>query len=249
MFPKRKRDGDQPKGSEPRKRIRMGPVDAYVRQANKNQEDIEYRRGWMDPKAAGSSFSEAYLGPDSLNERNSDANPRLPSGIDKARAAFPDVDFKAGHMINACFGGNGQKANNLTILTSSANTSMNFNDNRLKNAVRKLRKLFETFHKAKIDLDDIGKCRIKLRVEVSGDKWGDNPPASYIDKWLKITAKFENDPEDRSGFMQEDGEDDESPEARAARKQKLIDEIEDLQEGITNLVVAACGWVDNRYGH
>jgi hypothetical protein len=215
-------------------RNRMPPLGEYLKQANNNQEDIEYKRALVSTPA-GSAKAVALLGPLSLQSVNSDANASLPSGIIAARTAYPHAYFKAGHMINACFGGNGNKSNNLTILTGSANTAMTAYDNRVKDAVEALYNLYAAFHKAKINVFDIGTCRIKLKVEVSDDKWGDNPPESYIADEVTITATFENIPTDRSAFIRD----------ILRPKSDHVRNIKTLQTKVGTYVAQGCGDVDN----
>jgi hypothetical protein len=213
----------------------MPPLPQYLRLANDNQERIELKRGLVSQQA-GSSEAEAYLGPLSYTARNSDANASKPPGIIPARRSYPAAHFKAGHMINACFGGNGDKSNNLTILTGSANTSMTIFDNRVKDAVEALRKLYERFHLAKIEVNKIGVCRIRLRVSVSGNKWGDDPPESYIADDVTVFAEFKNSSWDRSDEIQD-----------ADNVDNHLDAIDDLETRIENLLAQACGTVDNSY--
>lgn len=213
----------------------VAPLETYLRQANNAQEKIEKERVLISAYA-GSAKAVAFLGPLSLRSRNSDANASLPPGIIAARQAYPRAYFKAGHMINACFGGNGQKSNNLTILTGSANTSMTARDNRVKDALLQLRNLFRAFQTAKIRLEDIGTCRIRLEVKVSNLKWGNNAPESYIANNIFIRARFDNYPEDRSDLIRDTSHDEDYH----------LDEINDCQERIENLLAQACGTVSNR---
>lgn len=215
-------------------RNRVPPLATYVKDANKDQEDIEYERALVS-KVAGSAKAVALLGPLSLLSVNSDANASLPSGIIAARLAYPKAYFKAGHMINACFGGDGKKSNNLTILTGSANTAMTALDNRVKDAVETLYRLFAAFHKAKIAIFNIGTCNIKLEVRVSGNKWGDDPPESYIAKKISVNATFQNHPSDRSSFIRD----------ILRKKEDHVDDIVSLQKKISKYVVQACDSIDN----
>jgi hypothetical protein len=189
---------------------------------------------------AGSSYAIARLGPLSLHSRNSDANRNLPGGIAAARIAYPGSNFKAGHMINAEFGGNGQAVNNLTILSSKGNTRMTRLDNNVKRAVQKLCKLFEEFHAARIELRRIGICRIALRVDVVGGKWGANPPDSYITNQVMVTATFENVRVANSGQYRSNWYRD-SP-ANAGRHMRTI---EDLQDDITDYCAMGSDTIDN----
>lgn len=105
-MPKRGRDADE---EEPRssKRVRLPPLKDYLDTANKAQQRIEYKRSLISAYA-GSAKAVAYLGPLSVRSVNSDAVSSKPSGIIAAREKYPAAYFKAGHMINAMFGGNGE---------------------------------------------------------------------------------------------------------------------------------------------
>lgn len=216
-------------------RTRQAPLVTYMREANGEQEDIEYDRALVSAQA-GCSKAVAFLGPLSLRSVNSDANASLPPGIIAARVAYPRAYFKAGHMINACFGGNGQKSNNLTILTSSANTAMTAFDNRVKDAVRELYRLFSAFHRAKIAINDIGTCRIRLEVRVSALKWGASAPDKYIANNVYVRASFRNNPDDRSGVIRD----------TLRSRNSHVSDIEDLEDRVNNLVTQANGTVSNR---
>ena len=74
---------------------------------------------------------------------NTNAVATLPPAIKSARAKYPGKHFKAGHLLNAAFGGPGNKAKNLTILSASGNSKHKRFDNNIKEAFRQLTKAYE----------------------------------------------------------------------------------------------------------
>lgn len=137
---------------------------------------------------AGGKMVEAFLGPKSLNEMGTDANSHLPRAINKAREKYPKCHFKSGHILNADFGGDGNDYANMTILTASANSSMQGFDNHVRNALR----LLKDFHKS-YQMVDINKymTRIKLVIKVSSAKWStDVYPDNCIAKYVRCRAKL-----------------------------------------------------------
>ncbi|MCK9485551.1 MAG: hypothetical protein M0R73_02450 [Dehalococcoidia bacterium] len=141
----------------------------------------------MENQAAGGAHSRATLGPDALLGMGSDANASLPAAIRDARAKYPEMNFKAGHLLNADFGGNGDEAANLTILTAQANAAHKGFDNPVKRAVDALRKAYEAMWDDGIDIsgEQIG---IAVSIQVGGGAWGDDYPDNCIFNELRCTA-------------------------------------------------------------
>lgn len=139
--------------------------------------------------AAGSEMVKVTLGPLSLVQGGNDAKSTLPSGIKLARQIYPECSFKAGHMLNSDLGGYGHNYKNMTILTSSANTSMTKYDNRLKDAVAYLKKLYEIYHQSRLDAEKLGDC-IEVTISVDKKKWGTHPPDSYIAQNITLACSF-----------------------------------------------------------
>ncbi len=136
----------------------------------------------------GGQHAWVFAGPRSLQEMGSDANPRLPPGIGEARNKWPHAYFKAGHLVNAEFGGAGDDSRNLTILTASANGQMNGFDNPLKNALRALHALYLAGRRAMPEMAQV-RYGVKIDVKVSKEKWGEKSPASYIAKEVLCQAE------------------------------------------------------------
>ncbi len=142
---------------------------------------------WESPKPAGGRRAEATLSPKSLSGMGSDADPNLPSGIRRARDCHTSHSFVAGHLLNADFGGPGNNAKNMTILTSKANSAMKNFDNRIKDALEGLQKVYILIADH-VDSVSSLKYGININIEVSDDKWGDKPPNNYIANTLSCRA-------------------------------------------------------------
>lgn len=143
---------------------------------------------------AGGVHSWAVLGPDALVGMGTDANPRLPPGIDTVRRTYPQATFYAGHLLNADFGGSGQDPRNLTILTSAANTSHKAFDNPVKRAVEELRRVYEYMYDDGIDIAGElqasgGTLGIRVDVETDGASWGSSGPDRWVSNGLVCTAR------------------------------------------------------------
>jgi len=70
------------------------------------------------------------------NGTNADAN--RPGGMRGARTQFPEESFKAGHILNAEFGGSGTSNANLIILTAAGNAAHRAFDQPVKHAIHYL---------------------------------------------------------------------------------------------------------------
>lgn len=121
----------------------------------------------------------------------SDANSSLPQAITAARAKH-GIDFKAGHLLNADFFGDGQDSQNLTILTPSANSSMRGFDNSIKEAVRLLLTLYEALHGLGVDTTPL-RYGIRITITVSAAKWGSDYPDNCIANKVKGAAAISGD--------------------------------------------------------
>lgn len=135
---------------------------------------------------AGGKHSSALLGPNSNAYEKSDADSKKPGAIIAARQRHNHT-FKAGHLLNAIFGGDGKDPKNLTILTSSANGAMRGFDENIKRAVEDLRRLYLSFHDSGIDIKPV-RYGIKVDIRVSDDKWGADYPDNCIANWVFCTA-------------------------------------------------------------
>ncbi|HEY0452658.1 hypothetical protein [Actinophytocola sp.] len=137
---------------------------------------------------AGGRLSTVVLGPGSYVTRRSDANSKLPQAIVAARTHY-GIGFKAGHLVNAEFGGDGQNARNLTILTPSANSAMRAFDNRVKDACGQLWHAYVAMNKLGIEVANL-EFGIALSIAVGTDTWSVVPPGDCIADELTCTARL-----------------------------------------------------------
>ncbi len=144
-----------------------------------------------DDVGCGGRHSSAILGPNCLLSTNSDADPSLPTSIIAARAKYDHV-FKAGHLLNAQFGGDGKNRENLMILTSSANVQFNAFDNCVKNALNELKHIYEFLCKNYVNMKLIT-LGIKVDITASHDMWGASMPEKHIHKGATLSAKIVNE--------------------------------------------------------
>ncbi|MDI1312052.1 hypothetical protein [Prosthecobacter sp.] len=135
----------------------------------------------------GGKLSTAVLGPNGYLSVNTDAASNKPSGITAARKKYPQYGFKAGHLLNATFGGDGKDANNLMILTASANVKCNKFDNRVKEAIQELHGFYEKLCDKYADISQV-KFGIQVEVEVEALTWGYKPPECWIHKTFFMSA-------------------------------------------------------------
>ncbi|HTX34497.1 MAG TPA: hypothetical protein VME43_05720 [Bryobacteraceae bacterium] len=136
----------------------------------------------------GGCKSTAVLGPRAYREVNSDADPSKPPGIADARKKYPKCAFKAGHLLNATFGGNGSDSKNLVILTSGANVRCNSFDNKVKEALIHLKHIYEALARYYVDIAQVD-YGVKLEITVDkSKKWGTTAPDSYIHKVMFMKA-------------------------------------------------------------
>lgn len=119
---------------------------------------------------AGGKKSEVVLGPTGawLNAK-SDADSSLPSGIRAARNRYPQSYLKAGHLLNAQFGGDGKNANNLTILSATGNSNHKAFDEPIKRALTVLKEAFKTMWEDGINIQTI-EIGIEVIVKVNTDQ-------------------------------------------------------------------------------
>jgi len=150
---------------------------------------------FQDPKytdsgitGAGGKNSSAILGPSAGRNANSVANPNLPSYIKTARTKYVGgADFKAGHLLNGEFGGAGNDANNLTILTAAGNANHKNFDNRVKDALACLKNAYKSLYDDGIDIQ---KVKIGIKVDVKVNTTNPWPSEPKIFKGLTCTSSI-----------------------------------------------------------
>lgn len=139
---------------------------------------------------AGGRDSRAVLSPTATGHADSNANSSLPRAIRDARRRYPRAGFKAGHLLNGEFGGSGQDARNLTILTTRANNAHKRFDNRVKDALRDLWSIYDLLRQRGIDVSDASRFDLGIRVQVqtTGGTWGPDYPDNCIANGLHCVA-------------------------------------------------------------
>jgi hypothetical protein len=174
------------------------------------------------PNAKGGGVrASATLSPNSLAAIPTTANSSKPTAIVQARKKYPGSSFKAGHLLNGEFYGDGDDYKNLTILSATGNANHKKFDNRVKDAVRELKKFYELLIREYVDVSAM-RYGIEVEIRVSDEKWGKNPPEKFICKRLNCTAKVVNLPK-VSDLKDADG--DVLSDAAKEAAQKHIDEI------------------------
>ena len=149
---------------------------------------------------AGGKRSSATLGPHALISVNSDANSSLPSYIVAARKKYPDSYLKAGRLLNAQFGGDGNDANNLTILSASGNANHRAFDNKVVEAITSLRKAYYVLWQDDIDIINV-LVGIEVVISVSIDEPWDGETQIFsklscgarVGQWSTIPQEMEDD--------------------------------------------------------
>lgn len=136
-------------------------------------------RSWTRPGqglvlSAGGVRVTATLGPAAYRSMNSDADRQALPAIVDAEAAYSQ-GFKAGHLLNAEFGGPGNDPGNLTILTNSANSANRTFDNRIKDAVTgPLEKAYRCINDMGLDAS-LQTYGIAMTIAIGNSFWSTNP--------------------------------------------------------------------------
>ncbi|MFI0977576.1 DUF4157 domain-containing protein [Streptomyces sp. NPDC021093] len=150
------------------------------------------RRPHYDPprRRGGGTYTTVTLGPYGFSDRRSDADSHLPPAIDDARHQYPNETFKAGHLINASFGGDGRDSANLTILTTRANNLMRGFDDPIKHAVGHVASIYETLSAMYEDIRLL-ELGVKVTVTPAGENhtWETEGPGKYISSYIACRAK------------------------------------------------------------
>lgn len=145
---------------------------------------------------AGGSLSTVVLGPGGYVSTNSDADRSVLPEIVQAEAAYPAHTFKAGHLINAEFGGAGDDADNLTILTTAANSSMRSFDNAIKNCLTTtLTSAYTCMNNVGLDVTTMT-YGIQLDIATNGGWWPAAPghPGFLVTTGVTCVATIVNEP-------------------------------------------------------
>jgi hypothetical protein len=147
-----------------------------------------------DNPAAGGKSATAILGAgDAYDSAASRTDSSLPSAIVAARARYPDQNFKAGHLLNEIFGGDGKNPANLTILSAVGNANHKAFDDPLKTAVEQLNKAYVSLAKLGANIKEM-KYGIKVEIKINGTPWGPAYPENCIWTGLVCSAAVSGEP-------------------------------------------------------
>jgi hypothetical protein len=145
---------------------------------------------------SGSATLRARVSEDSLG---SDADETLPSCIADVKKAYGD-NWVSGHVINADFGGDGQKASNQTCLTTTTNRDHMFDDTvkrawaRLSNVFREIY-TYVTTQEAGDYLSDLAQnWALQVEATVRDASWGARYPDSCITTGVDFTVTVVGSP-------------------------------------------------------
>ena len=131
-----------------------------------------------------------------------DAEAKYPSAIIDVKKQIDNGKYhwKSGHVINADFGGYGKSNENMTCLTSSANTSQTAFDNNIKKARSSLHKVYRALRLAGLRDDFFADLRygIEIKIEMSDDAWGDTYPHNCVSNTMSLRATILNAPTEAS---------------------------------------------------
>jgi hypothetical protein len=130
---------------------------------------------------------EITLGPkQQFGEMGTNASATYPKALDDVKANYHGMTFYSGHMLNADFGGE-DSADNMTILTSGANTNQKAFDSNVKNARNTLYGIYQdlvSFNpKNGVGYFTAMGLGIQVTIEMTGNPWGDvkNPNDVFND--------------------------------------------------------------------
>lgn len=188
-------EGAEPDTAEPKqKRAKIANHEAVIR-------DIQYLPGGdphytADGRAgSGGCLSTATLGPAGNLSVDSDSVAAALPNLALAKSAHPQYGFVAGHLLNAVFGGAGDDADNLTILTHSANGLHRGFDEPVKKAINELRKVYLALSKVGIEVATLG-YGVSVSVATTGVFWSPvaTQPAYFITTALVCQATVVGEP-------------------------------------------------------
>jgi len=157
-----------------------------------------------------------------------------PEAITDVRKHIDDSKhhWKSGHVINADFGGYGGSDENMTCLTSSANTQQTAFDNNVKKARMYLHKFYTALRDKGMKQSSYFaslKYGIKVSIELSDETWGDAYPWNCVSKTMTLDAEILNEP----------AEDDVRAALGADAGQMLIGEVLGYIENVSTYIAAA----------
>lgn len=145
---------------------------------------------------AGGCLSTVVLGPGGYVSKNSDADRSAIPAILAAEAAGYPHTFKAGHLLNAEFGGSGDDPDNLTILTTAANSAQRSFDEAVKLAVQTtLTHAYTVINSMGIDVSTLG-YGIQVTITAQPTFWSNvvGNPGYLITDGLTCQAAIVGEP-------------------------------------------------------
>ena len=155
--------------------------------------------GATSATARGCKTATVTLGPlAGFTDVNSgtDAEAVWPSAIEDVRAKIQGYTWISGHVINADFGGFGGSDENMTCLTSSANSQQKAFDSNVKHARTYLHQVYTALREAgkKSDFFSGFGYGIELELEMSDATWGRKYPYNCVSNTMSLAATVVNEP-------------------------------------------------------
>ncbi|RDI23871.1 hypothetical protein [Lentzea flaviverrucosa] len=203
---------------------------------------IQFKDNAGLPNGRGGRLSTATLGPGAVVNINSNAQSTASLPVLGAiRLKYPDRAFKAGHLLNAMFGGSADQKN-ITALTSNANGQQNTFDNRVKTAVEVVKKVYEGLNGLGIDVRALG-YGIGVTVTVSDATWGLAAPEKWIATDMTCHAAVVGAPNVDLLFAQKYP----TSQGRPDRWQTVLKDLKKLVADVAGLVAQAnaAGTINN----
>jgi hypothetical protein len=194
----------------------------------------------------GGQRTTAILGPGALLSVGSDAMgaTSLPA-LTQIVTVFPMkiYGWKAGHLLNAMFGGQAVPAN-LTALTTSANNSMNTFDNAVKNAVGALHGAYVGLAKLRIKKTLTLTYGIQVVIEADESTWDDhNHPGNLVTTGVTCTAEVVDAPDVEELINEEYSQGDGMPTRWESYRDEVLGQMQQVAAFVQT--ATAAGRVDN----
>lgn len=158
------------------------------------------RQGWLIGDIGGSGMT-AHLGPDYLWARGTTTSAQsLPALMPELRAAS-SKNWIAGHLLNEELGGNGTLSQNLTPLTSAANSAHKVFETHIKAMLTACAHIEDDFKSLTVTQSAGAAERqfpyfygVRYRVTVSPERYAQNPDPldlhSYVASYIDVDYRF-----------------------------------------------------------
>lgn len=161
--------GDDPPAKRQTRGVKVQTFGTWFPQTGGRVTPVTY--GTLKEQGGGGTLAWRYLRVKDFIDINTNAVASLPPAIKAARVKYPGKHFKAGHLINAAFGGPGNTSKNLTILSASGNGRHKRFDNNIKEAFRLLTKAYEVLCSMGLPPDEAA-LSVMIKVKTKG-AWDD----------------------------------------------------------------------------